>query len=33
LKDVFEGFMNAHPDLKQVVLDAAKQRIKEINSV
>ncbi|HBB16386.1 MAG TPA: cyclic nucleotide-binding protein [Syntrophus sp. (in: bacteria)] len=32
-KDDFESFMNAHPDLKQVVLSAAKQRLDEINSL
>jgi voltage-gated potassium channel len=31
-KGDFESFMYAHPDLKQVVLNAAKQRLDEINS-
>ena len=31
-KGDFESFMSAHPDLKQVVLDAARQRLEEIHS-
>jgi voltage-gated potassium channel len=31
-KDDFESFMDAHPDLKQAVREAAKQRLKEINA-
>ncbi len=32
-KDDFESFMDAHPDLKQAVRDAAQRRIDEINAV
>lgn len=31
-KDDFERFMDAHPDLKQAVRDAAKRRLEEINA-
>ena len=31
-KDDFESFMDAHPDLKQAVRDAAKRRLEEINA-
>ena len=31
-KDDFERFMDAHPDLKQAVRDAAQRRLKEINA-
>lgn len=31
-KDDFESFMDAHPDLKQAVREAAKQRLQEINA-
>ena len=31
-KEDFESFMNAHPDLKQAVRDAAKRRLEEINA-
>ena len=31
-KDDFESFMDTHPDLKEAVHDAAKQRLIEINS-
>jgi len=32
-KDDFESFMDAHPDLKQAVRDAAQRRIDEIEAV
>jgi len=31
-KEDFESFMDAHPDLKQAVRDAAKRRLEEINA-